>query len=185
MLQALRLLRQIGQEGLVREVVVVLLVEQIAPVVIGLLIIGRSGLILYGELAEARRVGLPRALDPMGVDPFLFLVMPRCAAIAASSFALTMFLIVAALLTGFGGAKIAGLAVGSLPYAIDNAISAIGAPALLLTAFKAWLIGLVTASVFAHAALCEGPEGQFPLPSAFMRAFLAMMVVSVTITLMR
>lgn len=181
-LQALQLLRQLGQEDLVREVVIVLLVEQIAPVMIGLLIIGRSGLILFEELSAARRADLPHALDSMGVDPFIALVMPRCIAITASSFALTVFLVGGALVASYAGAKAAGFAIGSFAFAIDNAISGVGVRSLLLTGVKSLAIGLVVSCCFAHAALGEGVRRRHPLPTAFLRAFVAMLAVSVLIT---
>lgn len=179
-LQALQLLREFGQEALVREIVIVLTVEQIAPVAVGLLVIGRTGLLLFEEIAAARRSGELDALEAMGVDPFLLLITPRIAATAAAAFAHFIFLVATSLFIGYGAAKAAGVAAGSIAFAVDEALGSVGGVALAVSGFKAWAIGLVVASAFAATALDARPS----LPAAFLRAFTAMLTVGVALTVL-
>lgn len=182
--QAIDLLEQLGQGNLVREIVVVLLVRDIAPVTVGLTILGRSGLILYSEISEAQRTGLVQTLDRMGIDPFLVLVMPRCIAIAIASFALNVVMVLVTLVAGIGFAKLADQPVGALIPAIDLAVSRVEPATYFLAAFKTCLIGLLTASVFAYSALDRAraaARGTYPLATAFLRAFLSMLAAGVAV----
>ena len=52
--------------------------------------------------------GQLRMLDAQGIDPFLFLVVPRAAAVAVCMFSLTIAFITVALITGFMAAHVLG-----------------------------------------------------------------------------
>ncbi len=179
-LQAIELLRQFGQEALVREVVIVLLIEQIAPVAVGLLVIGRTGLLLFEEIAASRRSGELAALEAMGADPFLVEIAPRLAAISIAAFAHFTLLAATTLIVGYGAAKVSGAPIGSLAFAIDEALGAVGGAGLALAGFKSWAIGLLVGAAFALTAMEPRPR----LTAAFLRAFVAMLAAGVTLTVL-
>ena len=99
--QGMYWLNQLGEQDLVFTVIAVVLIREIAPLVVGLLAIGRGGLLILDELSELRRDGQCRALDLQGIDPFLVLIMPRVLALALSVFCLTMILLVVAFASGY------------------------------------------------------------------------------------
>ncbi len=123
-LQSLQILRELGGQDLLRSIVVSMAVEQLAPVAVGALVMGRTGILLYEELAASRRSGELAARAAMGVEPLLVVVAPRVAAIAGGAFAHFVFLVAATLLVGFSAAKAMGVQTGSLAFSIDSSRSA-------------------------------------------------------------
>jgi phospholipid/cholesterol/gamma-HCH transport system permease protein len=99
--QTLYWLIQIGQENLIGSMLVNGLVRGIGPVLVGLILLGRSGMPMVAQLVGARAGGQVHAMEAQGLDPFLLLVLPRAFALAAASFTLTVIFIAVALVTGF------------------------------------------------------------------------------------
>jgi len=99
--QALFWLGQAGQENLIGSVLVSGLIRGIGPVLVGLILLGRSGMLALAEISGLHIGGQVRAMEAQGVDPFLVLLLPRSFALAIACFALTVIFIAVALLTGF------------------------------------------------------------------------------------
>jgi phospholipid/cholesterol/gamma-HCH transport system permease protein len=156
--QAMFWLQAAGQANLLGDVLVLVLVREIAPLLVGLILIGRSGTALLINLGMLRSGGQLRMLDASGIDPFLLLVVPRVVAFALSTFCLAIVHLVTALLVGY----VAGQAVGAvrLPlYAfIDGLLAAMDARVYLLLLLKTFVIGFVVGVISARAALA--PPGQ-------------------------
>jgi phospholipid/cholesterol/gamma-HCH transport system permease protein len=72
--QALYWLGEAGQEGLIGRVVVTVLVREVAPLLVGLIVLGRSGVVIVSEIGELQIGGQIRTLAAQGLDPFLLLV---------------------------------------------------------------------------------------------------------------
>ena len=89
--QFLYWLALVGQRGLIGEVIVLILVREIAPLLVALIVVGRSGSVNMVELGHMRTSGQLRMLDAQGIDPFLFFIVPRSLATAVSMFCLTVF----------------------------------------------------------------------------------------------
>ncbi|MGH6920689.1 MAG: ABC transporter permease, partial [Geminicoccaceae bacterium] len=111
--QGMYWLNQVGEVDLVFTVIAVVMVREIAPLVVGLLAIGRGGLLILDELSELRRDGQCRALDLQGIDPFLTLIMPRVLALTVSVFCLTMILLVVAFGSGYLTGSLLGVTTRS------------------------------------------------------------------------
>ena len=75
--QALYWLGQAGQEELIGPVVVTVLVREVAPLLVGFILLGRSGVVVVSEIGELQRGGQVSTLAAQGLDPFLLLVLPR------------------------------------------------------------------------------------------------------------
>ena len=86
-----------GQSQLVGTIVVRLLVREIAPIVVGLIILGRVGTRVLIDLGEARPRGWLRQLERQGIDPVALLVMPRVVGFAIGAFCLGTLLLVSTL----------------------------------------------------------------------------------------
>lgn len=179
--QALFWLGSVGQEALVGTVLTTVLVREVAPVVVGLLVLGRFGTVILISLGGHARSGRIAALDAQGIDPLLYLVMPRVAASALACLCLTILFTAAALFAGWAFALVLSPAdVGLLEF-LGNVLRAMGASNFVLLPLKALLIGLVVALVAAATvvgapALAADPARLTPLGFAMM--VLATLVVS-------
>ena len=179
--QGLYWLEQLGEEGLIVTVLEVVLVREVAPLVVGLLVIGRGGLLLLGELAAMQRDGHYRALDAQGVDPFVALIMPRVLALAVCVFCLTIVFIVVAFLSGYAAASLVDRAAASPAELVGNMLRSIGGAGYFLIPAKTLCIGIVIGAVCCLTALerdDSAADGGDPRPRGFMRAVLAVLLVS-------
>src|SRR5262249_40435465 len=78
--EALYWLGAAGQEGLIGSILVTVLVREIAPVLVGLIMLGRSGMVVLSEIGRLGIGGHLRALEAQGLDTFNLLVLPRACA---------------------------------------------------------------------------------------------------------
>src|SRR5213078_2473008 len=90
--QAVYWLAATGTSGLVGPVIVVLLVREFVPILVGLILFGRSGTATLIELGEAQTRGWLRLFEIQGLDPLLLLVIPRALAFALGAFCLATIL---------------------------------------------------------------------------------------------
>ncbi len=89
-LQANYAMRQLGAEGYVGGSVAISLARELAPVLTGLFVIGRSGSAIATELGTMRVSEQIDAMDTMAVNPVQYLVVPRLLASVAMFPFLTM-----------------------------------------------------------------------------------------------
>jgi phospholipid/cholesterol/gamma-HCH transport system permease protein len=179
--QALYWLNRLGEEQLISTVITVILIRELAPLVVGLLAIGRGGLLILDELGEMQRNGQCRALDAQGVDPFLALIMPRVCALAISVFCLTIIFIVVASATGYAMAALLDVTQRSpIEFAVET-FRMIGTAGYVVIPVKTLGIGLAIGVVCCLTAMerrraATPDHGQ--LPTGFMRSVLAVLLVS-------
>lgn len=95
------LLTGIGQSNLFGQLLVAVLVRELGPLLVALLIIGRSGTAMATELANMRVRGEIDALDRQGIDPVDYLVVPRLGGAVAAVTGLTVQFIAISLGAGF------------------------------------------------------------------------------------
>jgi phospholipid/cholesterol/gamma-HCH transport system permease protein len=98
--QALYWLGAAGQEGLIGSILVTILVREVAPVLIGLILLGRSGTVVLSEIGRLGIGGQVHALEAQGLDTFHLLILPRACAFAIASFSLGMLFLLATLVAG-------------------------------------------------------------------------------------
>jgi phospholipid/cholesterol/gamma-HCH transport system permease protein len=179
--QGMYWLNQVGEQDLVFTVIAVVMVREIAPLVVGLLAIGRGGLLILDELSVLRRDGQYRTLDLQGIDPFLALIMPRVLALTISVFCLTMILIVAAFASGYLTGLLLGVAQRSPVEFVVSTIGTIGNAGYAVLPLKTLAIGFVIGVVCCLTAM-ERHRGigadHTLMPVGFMRAVLAVFLVS-------
>lgn len=83
-------LGHLGQEALFGKMLIVVLVRELGPLIVAVIVIGRSGTAIAAELAHMRVNREIQSLEVMGVDPFEYLVVPRLAGVVAALFCLTV-----------------------------------------------------------------------------------------------
>jgi phospholipid/cholesterol/gamma-HCH transport system permease protein len=99
--QTVLILNRFGAQNYVGTVMVTVVVREMGPVLSALLVLARVGAANVIELGTARALGEVEALEALGIDPIHYLVVPRFIGIAASIFALTVYFILFALLSGY------------------------------------------------------------------------------------
>ena len=99
--QVLIWLQIIGQSQSLGPLLVTVLVREAVPVLINLLAIGRNGTALATELGNMKIAGEVRVLDAQGLDPFIYLVMPRVLSLTLSVFCLAVLFVVVAFASGY------------------------------------------------------------------------------------
>lgn len=174
--QALYWLGSVGQETLIGPLLTTILVREVAPVVVGLLVLGRTGTATLIVLGGHVREGRVAALDAQGVEPLLLLVMPRVIASAIAGLTLTIIFVAAALLAGWGVAALLNPVAISLPDFLGNVMRSMGASNFVLLPLKGILIGLVVSLV--ACGLVFGSPGLAASPTRLLPQGFALMVLA-------
>jgi phospholipid/cholesterol/gamma-HCH transport system permease protein len=179
--QGMYWLNRLGERDFVFTVIAVVMIREIAPLVVGLLALGRGGLLILDELSALRRNGQYRALDVQGIDPFLALIMPRVLALALSVFCLTMILLVVAFASGYLMGSLLGAAGRTPVEFVAQTFATIGSAGYAVLPLKSLGIGFAIGIVCCLTALEQGRKPgaeRVVMPIGFMRAVLAVFLVS-------
>jgi phospholipid/cholesterol/gamma-HCH transport system permease protein len=170
-----------GEITKVGRVLVLVLVRDLAPILVGLVVLGRSGTVALVELGAMQQHGQVRRLDALGIDPLIHLVMPRVLAITLATFALTILFIATALTVGY----VAGFAFGAIKITLaaflDNVVRAMEPRDFLVLPVKALAIGFVIGFTCCFVALNPGrtaTDTATLLARGFVRAVLAILLVA-------
>ncbi len=99
--QALVWTQKIGQTGLLGPLLVTVLIREAIPVLTNLLVIARNGTALATELGTMKVSGEVRMLDAQGLDPFIYLVVPRVIGIVTAVCCLSVLFLVGAFASGY------------------------------------------------------------------------------------
>jgi len=99
--QASQWLRTLGQTQLLGPVLVTVVIRELGPLLANFVVIGRSGNAIAAELGNMKVAGEVQLLDAMGLDPFVYLVIPRVIGFAVSVFCLTILFFVVSLTSGY------------------------------------------------------------------------------------
>jgi phospholipid/cholesterol/gamma-HCH transport system permease protein len=185
--QAIYWLGLFGQTEFTGPILVLILVREIAPLFVALIVIGRSGSVILMELGNMRINGQLRMLDAQGVDPFLFLVIPRVAAVAVCMFSLTIAFIAVALSSGI----IAGNVLGSMEFTMYDFVFGIltemGVAEFAIVHLKSVLIGFVVALIACmtgYSVAGSSSELLAALPRGITKSVLATLFISSMLTLL-
>ena len=99
--QAVSWLTRVGAINYLGTIMVVVVVRELGPLLAVLLVLARVGTANVIELGTARAMGEVEALEALGIDPVHYLVVPRVLGLALGVFALTVYLVLGALLSGY------------------------------------------------------------------------------------
>ncbi|MBI4663252.1 MAG: ABC transporter permease [Verrucomicrobia bacterium] len=99
--QTVALLSRVGATNYAGTIMVTVVVRELGPLITALLVLARVGTAIVIELGTARALGEVEALEAIGIDPIHYLVMPRVAGLALAIFALTVYLILVTLFSGY------------------------------------------------------------------------------------
>jgi phospholipid/cholesterol/gamma-HCH transport system permease protein len=178
--QAISWLAFVGQEGLAGTLLVTVLVREVTPVLIGLILLGRSGTVTVVEFGAIKASGQLTTLAAQGIDPFVLLVLPRALAFAVAGFTLGMVFLAAALGTGWLAAELLGLLREGATGFVGNVVAATQQRDFTLFAAKLTLIGALVALTSAITGMSATARDtpSFLLPRGFIRGIVAVLLTS-------
>lgn len=182
--QALYWLRTAGQQDQIGRILVVVLIREIAPLLIGVILLGRGGTATVAELGMLTAEGEVAVLRAEGLDVFQLLVLPRVVAFAVAAFTLGVLFVLVALLSGFVTGNLAGVVDTSVWGFLDAVLRAMSFRDMALFPAKLLLIGLVMALACCATGLAagdaDGPDSL--LPRGFTRAIVGILAVTVLLS---
>jgi phospholipid/cholesterol/gamma-HCH transport system permease protein len=179
--QAVYWLAQTGTTGLIGPVIVVLLVREFVPILVGLILFGRSGTATLIELGEAQTRGWLRLFEIQGLDPLVMLILPRALGFALGAFCVATVLLLSTLLTGYLMAYALGLVSYSIWDFVDLVLRAMTLNDFIFPPLKCIVIGFAVALACCATGLArrdEADELQRLVPRGFVRSALAIFVVN-------
>lgn len=94
-------LDKVGLSQRIGSVLVVLVARELGPLLVNIIIVVRSGSAMAAELAVMKVSGEVLALEAQGVDPLLYLLMPRALAMVIATLCLTVLFSVVAFASGY------------------------------------------------------------------------------------
>jgi phospholipid/cholesterol/gamma-HCH transport system permease protein len=131
---------------------VTVVVRELGPLLAAMLVMARIGTANVIELGTARALGEVEALEALGIDPIHFLVMPRVIGMALSILALTVYLILFALASGYLFAFIQEIPIPPTRYMGQLAMAMMWEDFFLL-ALKTIMFGALIALVTCYEGL--------------------------------
>jgi phospholipid/cholesterol/gamma-HCH transport system permease protein len=178
---------KLGQSQKLGPLLVTVVARELGPLFANFVLIVRGGSAIATELGIMKVGGEVRVLQAQGVEPLLFLVMPRVLAMAASAFCLTVIFVVAAFVSGYGFVTLTGQAnVDPAVFcnSVFNAVhpfDAIGFLAICL--LPALLTGVICST---DGLSVEGGMTQVPLAAkrALARSLGALFVTAAAVSLL-
>lgn len=99
--QAQLWLGRLGQTEMLGSILVAVVIREIGPLLVNFVVIGRSGTAISTELANMKVRNEVDLLESMGVEPMVYLVLPRVLGVIISVFCLTICFIMISLVSGY------------------------------------------------------------------------------------
>ncbi len=185
-LQAQVALRKFGQSGLLGPILVMVLIREVGPLLTNFLVIGRSGTAMATEMASMKVNGEVKLLDAQGLDPFLYLVMPRVLGAAISIFCLTVIFVAVSFLSGFASGLLMGAQTGGPGVFVQSVFGALTKADILNLLIKSFVPGLLTGVICCTEGLSvRGSVTEIPQAAsrALVRSTMALFITSALVSL--
>src|SRR4051812_11564951 len=181
--QAAHSLQALGAEVYVPDLVMVTLLREMGPVLIAVIVIGRSGSAVAAELGTMKVSEEIEALEVMAINPIQFLVVPRFIAMLIMLPALT---ILGNYVGVFGGWAVCRFALsfntaGYVIRALESATTWDLYSGIIKSAIFAWLIITIACNAGLHVEGGAEGVGQ-ATTSAVVQSLLAMLVSNAILT---
>lgn len=152
--QTVFLLSKVGFADFTGTIMVTVVVRELGPMIAALLVLARVGTAIVIELGTSRALGEVEALEALGIDPVHFFVVPRVVGLALSIFALTIYLILIALFSGYLFAFLQDVPLRPSDY-FSQLANALTWQDFALLALKTTLFGIIIAVVTCYQGLAQ------------------------------
>ncbi len=179
-------LGKVGQSALLGPVLVMVIVREVGPLLVNFIVIGRSGTAMATELGNMRISREVHVLDAQGLDPLIYLVMPRVLGAAISIFCLTVIFIVVSFISGYLSGLLLGANTGDPGLFAASVFKAVKPADVFNLLAKTLIPGLVTGAICSteglsvSTAVTEVPQAA---TRAVVRSAAALFIVSAVISL--
>jgi phospholipid/cholesterol/gamma-HCH transport system permease protein len=178
---------KLGQSQKLGPLLVVVIARELGPLFANFVLIVRGGSAIVTELGIMKVGGEVRALEAQGLDPLLFLVMPRVLALAAASFCLTVIFVLVAFVSGYGFGRFFGHANVDPAVFLSSVFKAARPSDAIAFLVKCLLPALLTAVICSTEGLSvEGGVTQVPLAAkrALTRSLFTLYRTSVAVSVL-
>ena len=185
--QAQVLLKSLGQSALLGPVLVTVVVRALGPLLTNFVVIGRSGNAMATELANMKINGEVYLLDAQGIDPFIYLVMPRVIGAAISIFCLNIIFIVMSFLSGYVSGALMGVSGGDPDLFMKSVFGALHPADVFNLVAQSFVPGLLMGAICCieglsvQSAVTEVPQAT---SRAVMRSTAALFITSAIVSVM-
>lgn len=152
--QTVSLLSRVGATEFLGTVMATVVVRELGPLLTALIVLSRAGTANVVELGTARALGEIEALEVMGIDPIHYLVVPRMIGMGLAVFALTIYLILGALVSGYLWAFLQDVPLTPGDY-LKQLASAIRWIDFVVLGLKTFLFGMSIAVVTCYHGLAR------------------------------
>ena len=154
--QAQLWLQRIGQSALLGPLLVAVIVREVGPLLANVIVVVRSGNAIAVELANMTNHGEVRVLDAQGLDPLVYLVVPRAVGLMISVACLTVVLVTASLAGGYLLGIALGVNVGTPSAFARGVVDAIGSRDVASLVVKTLVPSLLAAVICCTEGLGVG-----------------------------
>jgi phospholipid/cholesterol/gamma-HCH transport system permease protein len=182
-MQAAHSLQQLGAEIYVPDLVMVTLLREMGPVLIAVIVIGRSGSAVAAEIGTMKVSEEIEALEVMAINPVQYLVVPRFLAMLVMLPALTIF---GNYIGVFGGWAVCRFALdfntaGYVIRALESANTWDLYSGMIKSVVFAWLVITIACNAGLHVEGGAEGVGQ-ATTTAVVQSLLAMLVMNAVLT---
>jgi phospholipid/cholesterol/gamma-HCH transport system permease protein len=165
-------LGRVGALSRIGTIMVVAVIRELGPLLTALIVVSRSGTAIAAEMATNRVMGEITALEAMGIDPYIYLVLPRVLGAVVSVACLMVVFDAVALVSGYLGAATTGMSVAGYRNIV---LATLSARDVWITVFKGITFGGAVALFcsFHGLAVTAGPT---EIPQAVTRGVVGTIV---------
>jgi phospholipid/cholesterol/gamma-HCH transport system permease protein len=135
---------------------VAVVARELGPLFANFVLIVRGGSVIATELGLMKVGGEVRVLEAQGIEPLLFLVMPRVLAMAVSAFCLTAIFVLVAFGSGYGFGAVIGQGNADPSVFLNGVFRAVHAHDGLAVLLKCLLSALLTGVICCTEGLIDG-----------------------------
>lgn len=183
--QAILWLGAAGLTKMTGPILVTVLVRELAPVLVGMILLGRNGILTVTECSLLAIGGQLKFFTSMGIDVFITIVVPRAWAFTIASFTLGMVFGIVSLFMGYLVTYVMGTMHDSIWMFYSNVLAAMTGWDYVLVPAKflvmGFMIGVGSCITGMNVKVSDDPSTL--LPKGFTRGILLIMVVNILFTI--
>lgn len=168
-MQAQLWLTRLGQSGMLGPLLVGLVLREVGPLLVIFIIIGRSVTAMAAELASMRAHGEVHCLDAQGIDPMVYLVLPRVLGAGVAAVGLAVVFVAVCLLSGGMAVGLSGSLSGGPLQLIQVVLAATDVSDVAVFLWKTLAAGLLVGMIACVEGLSSGGRAT-EVPQATTRA---------------
>jgi len=177
----------LGQKALLGPILSMVIIRELGPLLANFIVIARSGTAIATELASMRVTNETHVLDAQGIDPFIYLVLPRVIGAAVSIFCLTVIFIAVSILSGYLCGVLMGVSANSPWMFLKSVLAALRPADVVNLLAKTFIPGSLTGAICCMEGLTiRGLSTEIPQAAsrAVVRSIRALFITSAVISIL-